>query len=165
MQDQTSRTQHPPNRKRLAMQRLIGLMLVALQFTLAAILVLANAPLMAKSLSAWAIVAICGAGLHIWAMAIMGPRQATMTPEVKSDARLVSTGPYRYIRHPMYTALLLFCGGFLGVAITLWKAMVYLALACVLISKIAVEEKALRERFEEYAVYTKRTWRLLPLIW
>jgi protein-S-isoprenylcysteine O-methyltransferase Ste14 len=84
--------------------------------------------------------------------------------EARGEHRLVRSGPYRWIRHPNYTALLLVA---LGTAVSLASAW---ALAATLIVwlpilglRVAREEESLRARFgDPYAKYCRRTWRLAP---
>jgi protein-S-isoprenylcysteine O-methyltransferase len=76
----------------------------------------------------------------------------------------VETGPYRVVRHPSYTGLLLQCAGLgivLGTALTVFVIIVPASL--VLFHRIRVEERALLANFgKRYETYTRRTKRLLP---
>ena len=77
---------------------------------------------------------------------------------------LVSTGPYRWIRHPVYTAYLAnYVGGGLlssNLVLTLVPATMYAILVAI---RMGQEEDLLRERFpSDYVQYEKRTGRLLP---
>jgi protein-S-isoprenylcysteine O-methyltransferase Ste14 len=80
--------------------------------------------------------------------------------------RVVTTGPYRYVRHPMYAGAMLF---FLGTPLLLgsWYG---LALAPLMMGMLAVravmEERMLTAELEGYADYAARVrYRLIPLIW
>ena len=86
-------------------------------------------------------------------------------PEPIPDACLVTTGPYRWIRHPMYTSLLLFM---LGIALYRhgWPNYVgMLLLAVAIFGKMHREEAHLHTKFDDYSDYVKRTHRLLPKIY
>lgn len=83
-------------------------------------------------------------------------------PEPIPDACLVTTGPYRWIRHPMYSSLLLFM---LGIALYrhAWPNYAGMALlAAAIFGKMHREEVHLHTRFEDYSEYVKRTHRLFP---
>jgi protein-S-isoprenylcysteine O-methyltransferase Ste14 len=86
--------------------------------------------------------------------------------EVAANQRVVSTGPYRLVRHPMYSGTLL-----LGVAAPLVMGSYVAALAIVptivlLAARILHEERFLSERLEGYAAYLKQTRaRLVPGVW
>ena len=85
------------------------------------------------------------------------------TVTVKEGHELVTSGPYRFVRHPIYTGLL---GAFLGSAIALgeWRGLV--ATALVLLSflrKIRLEERWMHERFgDAWARYRARVPALVP---
>lgn len=86
-------------------------------------------------------------------------------PEPIPDACLVTTGPYRWIRHPMYTSLLLFM---LGIALYRHALPNYLGMALLTIAifgKMQREEAHLHLKFEDYSDYVKRTRRLFPGIY
>lgn len=75
----------------------------------------------------------------------------------------IVTGPFAWIRHPMYSAVFLMSAG-LGLALRSLPFLAALLLLAITIPRlIPVEEAQLRQAYgEEYASYTKRTSRLLP---
>lgn len=99
--------------------------------------------------------------LMVWARATFGMRSfhAAANP---TEGGLVTTGPYRYFRHPIYAAVLFFVWA--GVLTHL--APVPLALALVATAATAVrirgEERLLVTRYPEYAAYAARTKRVVP---
>ena len=80
--------------------------------------------------------------------------------------RVVTTGPYALVRHPMYAgALLLFVGVplLLGSWYGLAAALVMIAL---LVARIVMEERTLTNELPGYREYAERVrWRLIPGIW
>jgi protein-S-isoprenylcysteine O-methyltransferase Ste14 len=78
---------------------------------------------------------------------------------------LVTGGPYRYIRHPIYAAICLFTGA--GVAAH-WSWSSALCGALILgsaVMRIYCEEPLVAERYPEYAHYKARTWRMIPYVY
>ena len=83
-------------------------------------------------------------------------------PEPIPDACLVTTGPYRWIRHPMYASLLLFMAGIALYRHALPNYLGLLLLSVAVWGKMHREEAHLHTRFEDYSAYVKRTHRLFP---
>jgi protein-S-isoprenylcysteine O-methyltransferase Ste14 len=79
---------------------------------------------------------------------------------------VISTGPYRYVRHPMYFGALFF---FIGTSLLLgswWGLAFALAIIGLLCIRIPIEEKALRAGLQGYDDYAARVrYRLIPLVW
>ena len=107
-----------------------------------------------------------GLAIRVWAVAALG-RAFRTTVEVDPGQAIVSSGPYRWVRHPSYTGLLLIVAGF-GLAVGNGLALavcVALPLAA-LLRRIHVEEAELtRVLGEPYRVYQTRTKRLIPGLW
>jgi len=107
-----------------------------------------------------------GFAIRVWAIATLGHAFRT-TVEVEHGQALVSRGPYRWVRHPSYTGLLLIAVGF-GLAYGNWPglaACVFLPAAAML-RRISVEEKELlRVLGADYSQYQKSTRRLVPGLW
>jgi protein-S-isoprenylcysteine O-methyltransferase Ste14 len=107
-----------------------------------------------------------GLATRIWAVAALGGAFRT-TVEVDPDQAVVTTGPYRSIRHPSYAGLLLILAG-LGLALGNWlSAVACLALPLpALVWRIHVEEAELsRVLGDAYRAYQTRTARLIPGGW
>jgi protein-S-isoprenylcysteine O-methyltransferase Ste14 len=105
-------------------------------------------------------------GLRAWAVHELG-RFFKFTVVVQAEHRVVDTGPYRLIRHPSYTGLLMAALG-LGVALGTWLSIP----ACVappLIGfsiRLTHEERVLADELgEPYRRYMGRTRRLIPGVW
>ncbi|MEQ8909856.1 MAG: methyltransferase [Vicingaceae bacterium] len=101
--------------------------------------------------------------LGVYAVYSMSRAKLSILPELKEESKLITHGPYRKIRHPMYTALLLYFFPYLQVSTSL--LLVYLLLLITLILKLNYEEKLLRKTFPIYLDYSKKTYRLIPWLY
>ncbi len=107
-----------------------------------------------------------GLAIRAWAVVVLGAAFRT-TVEVDTDQRVVADGPYRWIRHPSYTGLLLIAAGF-GLALGNWlSVLICLALPLpAMLRRIQVEETELtRVLGEPYRAYEAETKRLIPGVW
>jgi protein-S-isoprenylcysteine O-methyltransferase Ste14 len=102
--------------------------------------------------------------LGVWTLGFNRWGNFNIRPELRNGARLVTRGPYRWIRHPMYASVLLATGAVVYADPRWWRVALLCALVLVLLLKAAREEQYLRAAFPEYAAYAKRTWRLVPFI-
>jgi protein-S-isoprenylcysteine O-methyltransferase Ste14 len=84
----------------------------------------------------------------------------------KEDQVLVETGPYRWIRHPIYTAYLMnYLGGGLLAGNLILTVVPVTAYAILVAVRLRREERVLRETFgQAYVAYAERTGRLLPRV-
>jgi protein-S-isoprenylcysteine O-methyltransferase Ste14 len=80
--------------------------------------------------------------------------------------RVITTGPYRIVRHPMYAgALLMFVGAPLLLC-SLWGLIAVPVMIVVLGTRIGIEERTLRTNLEGYTEYMQRVpYRLIPFVW
>jgi protein-S-isoprenylcysteine O-methyltransferase Ste14 len=99
---------------------------------------------------------------------VLENRYAVVVVRVQRERgqHVISTGPYRFVRHPMYAgAILLFVGTplLLGSWYGLIGAAIIIALFCY---RITIEERTLRAELEGYAEYTARVpYRMIPGVW
>ncbi|NNJ10346.1 isoprenylcysteine carboxylmethyltransferase family protein [Chloroflexales bacterium ZM16-3] len=107
---------------------------------------------------------VCGLLLGLWGLLAMRLSQLSVLPDVRAGARLVVSGPYRLIRHPMYSSLLIACLGLVLAAPLWWRWLLWAALLADLILKLRYEEGMLARAFPDYAAYMRRSWRLLPFV-
>jgi len=107
-----------------------------------------------------------GLVLRGWSFKVLG-EYFTHTVMVSSDQPVVATGPYRVLRHPSYTGIILIATG-IGLAAANWADLAGLLLITLppLLWRIHVEENALKatvgDRYRTYAASHKR---LVPLVW
>jgi protein-S-isoprenylcysteine O-methyltransferase Ste14 len=91
---------------------------------------------------------------------------SSATIELAADQRVISTGPYAWVRHPMYaTALFMLVG--IPIALgSLWGVLVIVAMLPVLIWRLMDEERFLVRNLPGYVDYQNQVpYRLLPLVW
>jgi protein-S-isoprenylcysteine O-methyltransferase Ste14 len=105
-----------------------------------------------------------GLGLAVWARRHLG-RNWSMHVVVKEGHTLIRTGPYRHVRHPIYSGILL---GMLGMAIAIGEWRVLVGFGWMLLSfaiKSRQEERRMRETFTEYADYLRHTAAMIPYVY
>jgi protein-S-isoprenylcysteine O-methyltransferase Ste14 len=109
---------------------------------------------------------VCGSLGRQWAISTLG-RFFTLNVQVTDDQHVVTNGPYRWVRHPSYTADLL---AFTGIGLALGNWLSLLAAASLpllgLLVRIRVEEAALFTSLgEPYRAFAAGKKRLLPRVW
>ena len=146
---------------------LLGSALVALQLGLMAAVAWWAAPFFLHfqaPVFAWG-VGLGAAALGVWALSANRPGNFNIRPTPKPGAQFVQTGPYRWIRHPMYTSILLAAlAGLYGVDVGHRPAVgsAFFALAAVLWFKSGLEERWMVAQHPGYADYIKTTRRFIP---
>lgn len=102
---------------------------------------------------------------RIWSHVVLD-RSYSPVLEIKDDHRLVKTGPYKYIRHPIYTGTILSIMCIPMFTSSLSGFLLSLLGIPLIIYRINNEEKMLVEEYgDEYREYQKETWRLFPYIY
>ncbi|MGA2260716.1 MAG: isoprenylcysteine carboxylmethyltransferase family protein [Acidobacteriota bacterium] len=101
--------------------------------------------------------------LMLWARLTFGLRSfhAAANP---TQGGLVTTGPYRYLRHPIYAAVLLFLSAAVLSHLSPLNAFLVLVAAIAVAMRIFAEECLLAERYPDYAAYAARTKRVIPFL-
>ena len=88
------------------------------------------------------------------------------TIEVASDQRVISTGPYAVVRHPMYAGALVMLAGIPIALGSWWGLLVLLAILPMLIWRMLDEERFLARNLPGYSEYQRRVrYRLIPQVW
>jgi protein-S-isoprenylcysteine O-methyltransferase Ste14 len=126
----------------------------------------AEYPLRAGPLVAGVLCFVVGLWLFYRSHADLGANWS-ITLEVREQHRLITHGVYRRIRHPMYTALLLYSVG-QTLVLPNWVAgpSYLVAFAILVVFRVHAEERMMLEQFgDEYAAYMARTQRLVPCVW
>jgi len=141
-------------------QKTYNLILTLIQYsTLTAFLIMT--PYIAKGFL-WSIVEIAGGAIGVWAIVVMNKSKINIAPVPRENAHLVTQGPYRLIRHPMYMAIILTLTPLIITHFDQTRAIILGVLYVNLIFKLLFEEGLLKEFFDGYENYMKKTWRLLP---
>lgn len=138
-------------------------MYVAIQFACLG-LILLTGHLLADHLLLLAI-ELLGIGLGIWAILSMRIGNFNITPDPFKWSRLVTRGPYRYIRHPMYLALLCTTLPLVIDDFNLFRLAAWMVLLIDLLLKLQYEEKLLVYALEGYDHYVQQSARLIPFIY
>jgi protein-S-isoprenylcysteine O-methyltransferase Ste14 len=103
-----------------------------------------------------------GLGLLIWAIAVFG-RGVTPSPLPSQKARLRTRGPYRWMRHPMYTGVIMLLAGAMLDRRSWLAAALWVALVGFLAFKAHWEEQRLVESYPGYADYREAVAAFVPL--
>jgi protein-S-isoprenylcysteine O-methyltransferase Ste14 len=145
---------------------------LAFYFGIAAALAIARVPRLRVYANNWwtfglgVAIVLAGAVLRDWAILSLGRwfrREVTIEP----GQRIVRRGPYRFLRHPSYTGLILIFTGF-GLVFGSWvgAAAALLIVFAGMLPRIRVEERALAQAFgPDYTDYASSRARLLPYVW
>ena len=109
-------------------------------------------------------VAVAGSALTVWAVVLHGSRLSPF-PFPVDGAPVIDSGPYRYVRHPMYSGIVLFT---LGVGLGYGKPIVLLSSLTFLVffvAKSGHEEDMMVTHMDGYREYRSRVpWRIIPYL-
>ncbi len=112
------------------------------------------------------VVIAAGLALRWWAVIVLG-KYFSVDVAIHGDHQLIQAGPYKRLRHPTYSGILLSSLG-LAISTSNWLSAVVILvpITAAFLIRIRVEENALREALPaEYGPYSKRTHRLIPGIY
>lgn len=136
--------------------------LVVIQFT-AILLYAISGPLIAAVFWLQALELI-GIALAAWAILVMNPLRVSVFPEPRHDGELIERGPYAFIRHPMYSSILIIAAALTIDRLDVTSGVLFSVLITNQVVKLKYEESMLREKYPSYAEYMKRTKALVPFI-
>jgi protein-S-isoprenylcysteine O-methyltransferase Ste14 len=122
-------------------------------------------PRVAWTFWAGVILTLLGFSFTIWARVALG-RNWSGVVTLKANHELIRSGPYAWVRHPIYTGILL---AFVGTAVCMdeWRGVLACGLVLVsLLIKLKIEERWMTEHFgPSYEAYRKRVAMLVPMVW
>lgn len=142
----------------------LGMLLVALQFLLLGLLAWSAAAALSRAGLALDAPVLAGTALilGLWALTANRPGNFNIRPAPRAGGELVRHGPYRWIRHPMYTSLMLAGAAAARLAGDDRTSFAFAGLVTVLFVKSCIEERGLVARYPEYQDYRRSTWRFCP---
>lgn len=125
---------------------------------------LANTPLGGGVGWVGLVVCLAGLGLATWARVCLG-RSWGMPMTVRAKPKLIRHGPYRFVRHPIYSGLLLALVGTALASGAVWF-LAAIGGGAYFVMSLRVEEADMLARFpDEYAEYIRQTTRLIPFVY
>lgn len=101
--------------------------------------------------------------LFLWARITFGRRSFHLAAD-PTEGGLVTSGPYRFIRHPIYAALCLFVLAAVAGRFSLKTGLLGALVLSSALIRILCEEALVSVRYPEYASYKTKTWRMVPYV-
>jgi protein-S-isoprenylcysteine O-methyltransferase Ste14 len=111
------------------------------------------------------LIELTGIFMGVWAVLTMRIGNFNITPDPLNWSKLVRSGPYRLIRHPMYLALLLTALPLVINHFSLIRMALWLILLVNLTLKMNYEEGLLSERLDGYSQYRGESYRMIPFLY
>jgi protein-S-isoprenylcysteine O-methyltransferase Ste14 len=102
--------------------------------------------------------------LLLWTWLYLKPGRFHIMPDRVKSSELITAGPFRFIRHPMYLSLILYLLPLVIEYFNRWHCAILLVFVINMIIKMYYEEAILRNRFADYAEYMKHSKRIIPFI-
>ena len=113
------------------------------------------------------IVLFVGSAILITWVLVKNPHaESSVRIQEERGHAVIRSGPYRFVRHPMYTGLILLYTSMALILGSMWTLAIAALIAFLLLGRTAMEEKTLRQELQGYEEYTTITrYRLMPGIW
>jgi protein-S-isoprenylcysteine O-methyltransferase Ste14 len=122
---------------------------------------------MTHSLFSWSpfviAVQVGAIGLSVWARRSF-QKNAFRVVAVPGGSSVIRHGPYGFVRHPMYSAALLFLWTAIVSHLSLLNLLIGVAVTAVIVVRIVAEERLLRARYSDYGEYARSTKAVVPFI-
>lgn len=138
--------------------------LIGFGLTLVGVFFLINYEYVFSNNSLTIIIQLLSVGLMIWARITLGVRSFHAAANT-TKGELITTGPFRWVRHPIYASIIIFFMASL-ISFPYLKTIIGVILIFVgLLTRMLLEEKSLKKIYkEEYEIYSKHTKRIIPFI-
>ncbi|TCR79100.1 isoprenylcysteine carboxylmethyltransferase family protein [Rhizobium sp. BK376] len=110
------------------------------------------------------VIEICAAALFWWAVSASRKARLRFAFDPDHPDSIVTTGPYRYLRHPFYTSYLMFWSGWAIASSSTWAVVPVIAFVIIYVSAALGEEKKFSKSplAPEYEAYRRKTGFLIP---
>jgi protein-S-isoprenylcysteine O-methyltransferase Ste14 len=135
----------------------------ALLIVIAAIVVLASTHTLFSSAVVVIAAQVIAVGIAIWARRSF-PTKTFRVDATPSAETIIRRGPYRLIRHPMYSAALLFIWAAVLSHLSAWTVAIGVVVTITATLRVVLEERFLRNRYPEYAAYAQMTKAIVPYV-
>lgn len=144
-------------------QKIISLILVIVQIS-CLIILFGTGPSLADPLPLL-LLEIIALVIGFWGIITMRKSRLNVFPDVLKGSSLISSGPYKLIRHPMYLSLFLLSISLLLTESNTLRIIIVIILCINLLFKVEFEEKLLKKKFPGYKDYASRTWKIFPYLY
>jgi protein-S-isoprenylcysteine O-methyltransferase Ste14 len=135
----------------------------ALLFVIAALIILGTTGNLFSTSPFVIGVQLLAIALSVWAR-ISFPAGTFRVAATPAATTVIRRGPYRLIRHPMYTAALLVVWSGILSHLNWWTLVLGVAVTAITAIRIVLEERVLRQRFSDYEAYVKDTAAVIPYV-
>ena len=135
--------------------------LVLLQLIFIAVIIITGKIFILNSI--YIILILVAAFPSLWAILIMKDK-LRITPEPSKGSKLITSGPYKYIRHPMYATVISVTLIWILYDFSFVRLVVYILLVLNMVVKMFYEENILKNSFEGYNEYMIKSKRIIPFL-
>jgi protein-S-isoprenylcysteine O-methyltransferase Ste14 len=109
------------------------------------------------------LVQVLAALLMLWARMTFGRRSFHAAAD-PTEGGLMTSGPYHYLRHPIYAAIMYFLWAGIASHLSLWNVSLGIIATIGLFIRILAEERLVSKRYPDYVEYASRTKRIIPFV-
>lgn len=137
-------------------------LLVTSQFTCIGLLIILNLSMFSKTIPN--LIFLFGIGFFLYTLLFNKVSNFSIIPDIKEDAKLVTTGAYKYIRHPMYFAVIITMFAPLANSLSYSNLLICSFLTITIFLKAKKEEYLWHIESNEYKSYIQNTKMIVPFV-